>query len=198
MAKFTFNDILTKVSNVFKTDMYIIDYQFCLGGKESENDNKSLMMCVLTPDLINLVKETFPDNKNIFFTNVKKAKDELQEYSTVNINKDILKNITEKRDEILKKINNVKSWNSFGFTEETIDDIFKEGGSLELFKDNKDIPSVTITKTLFPLVTNKCANELYYNLIKPKEDNEIYELVTSFDTDWFQIYNIIQYLNIDN
>ena len=65
MAKFTFKDILTKVSNVFKNDMYIIDYQFCLGGKESEDFNRSTLLCVLTPELMELVKEQFPENKKV-------------------------------------------------------------------------------------------------------------------------------------
>ena len=198
MAKFTFKDILTKVSNVFKNDMYIIDYQFCLGGRESEDSNRSTFLCVLTPELMELVKEQFPENKNIFFSNVKKAKDDLSLYSDIKIKEDELKRITEKRNHIMKIISSIKSWNNFNFDETTVTNIFKNGDSIELFQDDEKIPSVTIGKTLFPLVTEKNANNMYYSVILPKENSDIYQLITSFDTEWFQIYNIIQYLNLSN
>ena len=40
MAKVTMDTLLTKLSSVFKDDLYIINNLYCLGGTESENKNE--------------------------------------------------------------------------------------------------------------------------------------------------------------
>lgn len=195
--KIVFNDILTKVSNVFKADMYLLDYQFCLGGKESEDSTSYTSICILSPEAIELVKEMFPNNKDILFTNVKKAKTELAEYSKTDLSKTEIDNIIKRKESILQIVNNINTWNSFDFTEETWNDIIKEGKTIEMFENDDTIPTVLIGKSVFPMVTVKNTSNLYYQLIKPKNEYDLYKLVTSFDTELFQIYTIIQYLKLD-
>ena len=48
--KITLNDILTKISYVFKKDCYIINRKYVIGGEESEYENASNMLCLLTPE----------------------------------------------------------------------------------------------------------------------------------------------------
>jgi hypothetical protein len=65
---------------------------------------------------------------------------------------------------------------------------------MNLFQDNKKIPEITISKSLFPLVTEKNVSDLYYNITTDKEYNE---LIVSLDFPLFQLYMVYKYIDIN-
>ena len=197
MAKFTFNDLMTKISNVFKSDMYILNNKYCIGGTESEEKNITQIVCLLTPECSDLIKETFPDSDVVYIKDVKKIKDDLDEFSSLKIFETEKKDLINRRDKVLDRALKVDTWKSFEFSDEDISNIFSEGMTYELFTNNDKIPSVTISKSLFPMVKEKGANLLYYQIDIPDNDDDLIHLITSFDTEWFQIYNMIQYIKTE-
>jgi hypothetical protein len=54
-----------------------------------------------------------------------------------------------------------------------------------------------VAKSLFPMVTDKNIDTLYYSIIS-KKDAQVTEMVTSLSTDYFQVYNLIQYISLDD
>lgn len=198
MASLTFNDLMTKISNVFKSDLYILNNKYCIGGPESEDENITQIVCLLTPECSEIIKQTFPDSDVVYIKDVKKIKDNFDDFSSLKIFETEKKDLLKRRDKILDLALKVDTWNSFEFTEDDIIDIFKEGMTYELFTNNDKIPSVTISKSLFPMVKEKGANSLYYQIYIPESDDDLIHLITSFDTEWFQIYNLIQYIKTEN
>lgn len=198
MAEFTFNDLMTKISNVFKSDLYILGNKYCIGGTESEEKNITHILCVLNQDCSNIVKEYFPVSDTIYIKDVKKIKDDKDNFSSLKIFENEKKELINRRDRILNSALKVDTWKSFNFTDKDIEDIFTDGMTYELFTDNDKIPSVTISKSLFPMVKEKGANELFYQIYIPENNEDLINLITCFDTEWFQIYNLIQYIKTDN
>lgn len=198
MASFTFNDLMTKISNVFKSDLYILNNKYCIGGPESEDENITQIVCLLTPDCSDIIKQTFPDSDVVYIKDVKKIKDNFDEFSSLKIFETEKKDLLKRRDKILDLALKVENWCSFDFSDEDISNIFNEGMTYELFTNNSKIPSVTISKSLFPMVKEKVAKSLYYQIYIPDNDDDLIHLITSFDTEWFQIYNLIQYIKTEN
>ena len=197
MAKFTIETLLTKLSNVFKADLYIIQNQFCIGGTESEENNIGTSIVVLDPDRIELCKETFGNHDIVYINDIKKAKEDLQSHIKTKMNKQDEESVLSTKNFLMKLVMKTEIWKSFEFTEEDIVSIFKNGDGKKLFEDEPDIPTVTISKSLFPMVTEKKASTLVYQIYVPKNKNELVNLITYFNTEWFQIYTLFQYINIE-
>lgn len=198
MAKFTFNDLMTKISNVFKSDLYIINNKYCIGGNESEEKNITHLLCILNDDCSKLVKDIFPDNEIVYIKDVKKIKEDIEQFSSLDIFETEKEDIIKRRDIILNLALKIDSWKDFNFTDEDLNDIFNEGKTFELFTEENNIPSVIISKSLFPMIKENTANKLYYQIFVPENENDLVQLITSFDTDWFQIYNLIQYIKTED
>lgn len=194
--KVVLKDILSKLSNIFKNDIYIYKKRYVIGGDISESRNVTRFMCVINIDLVDLFTCIPDDVDLVYLDDIKKQKDTFESSITSDI-------VESKRLEVInfirgteEKANRIESWDSFNFTDEDKAILYDENVTLELFKDDKNIPSVTVSKTLFPLVTEKTIDNLYYHVTLPKKDKDLVELLTSFDYDYFQIYNIIVYLDL--
>ena len=124
MAKFTFNDLMTIISNVFKSDIYILKYNYCIGGPESEDENISQTVCLLSPTCSNLLKEVFPDSEIVYIKDVKKIKKDFDEFISLKISDIEKENVIKQRDKVLDLIYKIENWKSFEFTDEDIEDIF--------------------------------------------------------------------------
>ena len=192
--KITLNDILTKISYVFKKDCYIINRKYVIGGEESEYENASNMLCLLTPESSQEIELIFPEDNTIYISDVKKYKKDLEKNVSTKIFDSERNELLKRVKEIEEKTRNIENWKSFNFSDEELLEVFKEGGTKELFIDDEDIPSVPISKSLFPMASDKNANTIYYSLSLPKDEKDLAYLITSFDTPYFQLYNIISYL----
>lgn len=196
MAKLTFDNVLTKLSNMFKKDVYIIQNRYCLGGDESEAENISRYFCILSQESMDLVKEVFPDDDIIYFSNIKNAKKDLNKYVTNIIPDNKKKELIDLRDKLEKDILSIDKWKSFDFTDEEAHSLFDDAKTMELFVDDKNIPSVTISKTLFPLIKFKDVRTLYYSVSIPECDDDLITFYIGYDAQWFQTYNIVQYVDL--
>jgi hypothetical protein len=194
--KVVLKDILSKLSNIFKNDIYIYKKRYVVGGDISESRNVTKFMCVINIDLVELLACIPDDVDLVYLSDIKKQKDTFETSITPDIEESKKLNVINFIRGTEEKANRIDSWSNFNFTDEDKALLYDENITLELFKDDENIPSVTVSKTLFPLVTEKTIDNLYYHVILPKKEKDLVELFTSFDFDYFQIYNIIVYLDL--
>lgn len=202
MAKeIVLKDILTKITNVFKTDMYVINSQICIGGSESEESTPGTFICILSPEATGIMKKEFPEKEVVMFSDIKKAKTELDKYSRI-INGKEADDIKELSKELYKIVKNINNWDQFinnkdtKITEEDVIDIIKDGQIKNIFEDTDKKPTIPIGKSFLPLVTTKNIGDINFSYIKENKDTGLHTLLIELDTDFFQIYNIIYMLNI--
>lgn len=202
MAALKFDDLLTKISYVFKTDCYLVDHRFIVGGAESEAVNAAHFICDLSEESIALTKENLPDVPILYIENVKKYKAERHDeiYLKTNLSSFLKKYAERRKNELIDQISKFggKEWNEFPFTSDLIaaNDFFKQGKSYTMFEDDTEKASVTIGKSLFPMATEKNCNDLKYQYVPPKKGEEIHRLFYRFPTDYFILYGIIQYVEL--
>lgn len=193
MAKLNFRDLLVKVSNVFSTDMYIVNNTYLIAGKKSDENCMGYYLCRLSPDMTNLCNEKLNGEKIYFISNIKNAKDNLSDFSTeINDDKTILE-IRKKIDDLLNKINAKETWEKFKFSKTDIDNLFVNNLSFDIFKDNDKIPNITISKSVFPLLTEKNVSDLYYKVYL---NNEYTTFVVSLDFPMFQLYMVYKCIDL--
>lgn len=195
-------DILVKLSNIYKEDLYIIHSMYCIGGISSEEQSVGKCFCILTKDKSNDIKDYFGDIPIIYFKNIKKAKEALsteKEYRYVQtyVDDKTRKELIDKKDEFLSVIKNIKEWQQFQFTEEQVKALIKDNERVTLFTNNPKVHNLEITKCVFPMITEKGLSTLTYTIFKTKNVKNTYTLITSMAHDYFMIYNFIHYIKLD-
>ena len=190
----TFRDILVKITKVLSSDLYLINNQFIMGGHKSDENSIGYYLYRLSPAAMTASAEHFKTNKVYYISDGKAAKDSLENNFIVVTNELELKQINDKKDEILRLVKKTDIWKSFNFSEDDVTTLFSDNSTIELFKDDEDIPSVTVSKTLFPYITEKNVSKLYYNVIKKSEYTN---LLLSLDYDMFQLYMLYKYIALD-
>lgn len=192
-TKTNFRNLLVKLSSIYSTDFYIIHNQYIMAGDKSEENNSGYYICELSLDMISICKELFEPDRIYYIKHIKNAKDNLND-NIVLIDKNKEKDIMNKFNKYHSLLSSITSWSSLSLSDDEIKKIFTENLSIELFENNKDIPTVTISKSLIPMITDKKINDLYYTT---KKDNEIYYLFLSYNSDYFRLDMIYNYIPID-
>lgn len=194
MAKeLTLGDALTKLSNIFKADMLVIDHHICIGGDKTEDKTVGCSITILGEKFMNIFKTEFPENDLIFFTDVKKAKASLSDFMETEIDEKMKNEILNRKDFITNLIRKTETWDTFDFSDEELSILYDEAGTIELFKDNDKIPSVTVSKSCFPMLTKNTINSVVYTTFKEKE-HDMMLLLLCYDIDQFQVYSLIRFL----
>ena len=191
----TFRDLLVKIKSIFKTDIYLIHNQYIIGGEKSSADNIGYNVCMLSPDIIDVCNKIFDSSKIYYIKNVTNAKDDLDNnyIEVTNVAESEL--VKYSLEEILNIKNKCDTWDTFNFTNEQLNDLFENNVTISLFSNNENIPEVTISKSLFPLVTKKTASDLYYHVIK---DQSYINLLIAFDFPMFQLVMLYRYIDISD
>lgn len=200
MAKeVTVPEVLIKLSSIFTKDMYLINSRYCIGGNETEDETVGKSICILSPDIADIFVDYFGSSNVIYFENIKKAKaaygtEDEYKYVKVRIEERTKKQLIDSKDNLMKVVDSVKTWSQFSLTEEQVESIMTDGNTLVLFKDNNDIPEVTVSKSIFPLIKSKDFNNIFYNVSKARNLKNMFTLVLNYDHNIFQFYNIIYYI----
>lgn len=200
MAKpLTFNELLTKLSNVFKKDMYIYKYKFCIAGNDSDAETEGSFICTLNEEYADLIKSLYKDKEYIFFSDVKKAKKEPETYIT-SINDDFSQHIIKKKfDSLNKVISKSNGWEELKLSEDDVNEIFFERKLFPLFKDDKTKATFDLAKSAFPIISEKNINEyvIMYNYLGTDEEDNISSLLFSYSLEWFKVDEYIMYLELE-
>ena len=93
---------------------------------------------------------------------------------------------------MLHKYDSINTWKNFIFTDSEIDD-FKEGKDIDLEEKDTLLTNLSFGKNVLPFITPAKLNDVTYNI--QKAESELIELCTSYILDYFQVYNMISFLN---
>ena len=199
MISKNFKDLLNKACSIFKDDMYIVNNRYLLAGDMSEKDSDGYYFCRLSQDSIKVCNEQLGEKEQIIYVeNVRKAKDTFGELSRIVEKEDEEKLVLKKYKNLNKQLSTVQGWEQVKLTEEEINDLYDRCVNIELFKNESDIPTVTISKSFLPLTTEKNIDNLFYS-VQVIENNDIDEgdigkLFLSIDIPQFQLNMIYTYL----
>ena len=199
MISKNFKDLLNKACSIFKDDMYIVNNRYLLAGDMSEKDSDGYYFCRLSQDSIKVCNEQLGEKEQIIYVeNVRKAKDTFGELSRIVEKEDEKDLVLKKYKNLNKQLSTVQGWEKVKLTEEEINDLYDRCVNIELFKNESDIPTVTISKSFLHLTTEKNIDNLFYS-VQVIENNDIDEgdigkLFLSIDIPQFQLNMIYTYL----
>lgn len=194
--------ILNQLANVFKRDMYLINSTWAIGGEESNESLAGDYICVMNPNIAEMLHNYFGNFEVIYFSDVKKAKaalDTIDEYPLIktNIEPKISKKLLEFKNKLMSKIDETETWDNFNFTESQVQALL-DSEKITLFSDNDEVPELYVSKTVFPMIKEKNIGNLYYHVRKTKGMKDTFTMFTSFDTDNFIIYSRIHFIKMNN
>lgn len=178
-------DLLVKINNVFRTDMYLIHNKYCMGGIESEDLNPGRYLCVLTEDVKNVYDGVLKQESCYFIPSIRDAKNTL----TDNI-EELKKEEREKKehevDKMVRTFHEVTDWHTFSFSEEEIKKLF-DAGDYIYFKPEGMDGEVVISKSLFPMIKEKDFQNVCYHVNKEIQ-KDLNQMLIIFDFKYFQLY----------
>lgn len=183
-------ELLVKLCNIFPSDMYVIYGRYIIEGPKSKEQNCGYYSACFNEDCVKVFLETFSKKDIIYFSDTKKAKDELENYTSIVTEEEKIKEILKDSNTYIQKLQSIEKWNKFNLSDKEIDDIF-EGNEVEIAIDEKTDQKMMLSKSLLPLVNKTTFLDLYYHtkrLEMEDDGNEIIQLILSFDHEYFQFY----------
>jgi hypothetical protein len=193
-TKIDFKTLLMKIVNIFPKDMYLVHNWCAIAGDESDKENRGFYFCILEPEVRMMLNKLFPNNPTLYIQSVRDTKVDNTKVQEITDKKE-LKKIDDIVDNHMLEYGKIESWDTFNFSEKDIDEIFNEGKSFTLF-ENDDTPSVIISKSMFPLITNKTVNNVKYNYNISDEDATLNQISMCYDYELFQLVMRYLYLSI--
>ena len=183
-------ELLVKLCNIFPSDMYIIYGRYIIEGPKSKEQNCGYYSACFNEDCSKVFLETFSKKDIIYFSDTKKAKDELEKYTSIVTDEEKIKEILKDSNTYIHKLKKNEKWNKFNLSDKEIEDIF-EGNEVEIVIDEKTDQKMMLSKSLLPLVNKTTFLDLYYHTKRfemEDDKNEIIQLILSFDHEYFQFY----------
>lgn len=191
-------DLATKLKGVFKKDLYIKDSLYILPGHYTDDDLCGDILCIMELPYKQAVESVFGVHNLIYIDDIVEYKKEPDKhYITFTSEDNIYNEVTEKQNKIKTRIEEIETWENFisSFQEEILESIFNENASVDLKVDK--YPTITVAKKLFPQVSLKNIDNLFYSII-PLRENELYDFCLDFQFSHFKIYMIYHYLQLED
>ena len=173
---------MTKLVSVFPNDVYILHNKYIIAGDKSEENTVGYYFCIFQNDMFMEWKKLYPDNPVIYIKSLRESKISREvEFIT---DTSLIQSLEKKIETYVNEtINADKSWKRFEFKDDILEKIFTNNESVNLFSDKKEI---IISKTIFPLITSKTINNVYYTFgdIDSRGLNTLY---IQYDHEYFQL-----------
>ena len=173
---------MTKLVSVFPNDVYILHNKYIIAGDKSEENTVGYYFCIFQNDMFMEWKKLYPDNPVIYIKSLRESKisREVEFITDTSLMQSLKKKIETYVNET---INADKSWERFEFKDDMLEKIFTNNESVNLFSDKREI---IISKTIFPLITAKTINNVYYTFgdIDSRGLNTLY---IQYDHEYFQL-----------
>ena len=167
MAKkeLTLQDLFTKLTTVFPTDMIIVNSSAVIEGPKSFDRNDGHYACSLNQDSIDVIKNAFGKKRIIYVSDIKKAKTHLDKYVSYDCNEERLAYVKTVMDKYLIKCQELEDWNHVELSEEKLELLFL-GEEIDLYFTGGYQATASISKSLLPLVAKNTFPELIYTIRK--------------------------------
>lgn len=173
---------MTKLVSVFPNDVYIVHNKYIIAGDKSEENTVGYYFCIFQNDMFMEWKKLYTDNPVIYIKSLRESKISREvEFIT---DTSLIQSLEKKIETYVNEtINADKSWKRFEFKDDMLEKIFTNNESVNLFSDKKEI---IISKTIFPLITAKTINNVYYTFgdIDSRGLNTLY---IQYDHEYFQL-----------
>lgn len=173
---------MTKLVSVFPNDVYIVHNKYIIAGDKSEENTVGYYFCIFQNDVFMEWKKLYPDNPVIYIKSLRESKISREvEFIT---DTSLIQSLEKKIETYVNETVNVdKSWKRFEFKDDMLEKIFTNNESVNLFSDKREI---IISKTIFPLITAKTINNVYYTFgdIDSRGLNTLY---IQYDHEYFQL-----------
>lgn len=173
---------MTKLVSVFPNDVYIVHNKYIIAGDKSEENTVGYYFCIFQNDVFMEWKKLYPDNPVIYIKSLRESKISREvEFIT---DASLMQSLKKKIETYINETVNVdKSWKRFEFKDDMLEKIFTNNESVNLFSDKREI---IISKTIFPLITAKTINNVYYTFgdIDSRGLNTLY---IQYDHEYFQL-----------
>lgn len=173
---------MTKLVSVFPNDVYIVHNKYIIAGDKSEENTVGYYFCIFQNDVFMEWKKLYPDNPVIYIKSLRESKISREvEFIT---DASLIQSLEKKIETYINETVNVdKSWERFEFKDDMLEKIFTNNESVNLFSDKREI---IISKTIFPLITAKTINNVYYTFgdIDSRGLNTLY---IQYDHEYFQL-----------
>lgn len=173
---------MTKLVSVFPNDVYIVHNKYIIAGDKSEENTVGYYFCIFQNDVFMEWKKLYPDNPVIYIKSLRESKISREvEFIT---DTSLIQSLEKKIETYVNETVNVdKSWERFEFKDDMLEKIFTNNESVNLFSDKREI---IISKTIFPLITAKTINNVYYTFgdIDSRGLNTLY---IQYDHEYFQL-----------
>ena len=173
---------MTKLVSVFPNDVYIVHNKYIIAGDKSEENTVGYYFCIFQNDVFMEWKKLYPDNPVIYIKSLRESKISREvEFITDAF---LIQSLEKKIETYVNEtINADKSWKRFEFKDDMLEKIFTNNESVNLFSDKREI---IISKTIFPLITAKTINNVYYTFgdIDSRGLNTLY---IQYDHEYFQL-----------
>lgn len=191
-----FNGLLTKLSNIFPVDAYIIGFHYVIEGEKSKEKNCSTNTVLLDSNSTELCKEVFENNSIVYIENIKKAKENLSEY--IKFIPESSEYIDKTIQDYLEKNINATKWQPFDRL--TDDDIEMVLSNKEVLYEIEEGESIILSKSILPLITKTNIRDIFFRYEKfhmsenENQKDEILLFVIGCYYDYFQFYLNFTYL----
>ena len=173
---------MTKLVSIFPNDIYIIHNRYVLAGDKSEENTVGYYFCIFDNDVFMEWKKVYPDNPVLYIKSLRESKIS-REVETIT-DKNTIESLEKKVEMCVNETINVdRQWARFEFSEDDIQKIFTNNESFNLFTDSKE---VIISKTIFPLITAKTINNVYYTFGET-DSRGLNTLYIQYDYVYFQL-----------
>lgn len=173
---------MTKLVSVFPNDVYIVHNKYIIAGDKSEENTVGYYFCIFQNDVFMEWKKLYPDNPVIYIKSLRESKISREvEFIT---DASLIQSLEKKIETYVNEtVNADKSWERFEFKDDMLEKIFTNNESVNLFSDKREI---IISKTIFPLITAKTINNVYYTFgdIDSRGLNTLY---IQYDHEYFQL-----------
>lgn len=173
---------MTKLVSVFPNDVYIVHNKYIIAGDKSEENTVGYYFCIFQNDMFMEWKKLYPDNPVIYIKSLRESKISREvEFIT---DTSLIQSLEKKIETYVNETVNIdKSWERFEFKDDMLEKIFTNNESVNLFSDKREI---IISKTIFPLITAKTINNVYYTFgdIDSRGLNTLY---IQYDHEYFQL-----------
>lgn len=191
-------DLLVKINKVFPVDLYIIHNRLIYAGPKSEESISGNYLCILEEKFEKALGSQLQCNKTYYVDDVREAKDDFENHVKMLDDISNIEYIIHRVRALRGVLSMITDWISF---KEVVDEdnqtdflkLFTNNDTIELKDIKNNTPSVTIGKSLLPLVTEKNYENLFYNIYK-SDDSDLYIITFNFHFTHFQLYMMYYFI----
>jgi hypothetical protein len=190
-------DLMTKIKLIYKKDLYIRNNIHVFAGSKSDEDVCGIFLCTLEPDYMLAVKDFLGEHDLIFIDDVAEFKKDWETHTKFMTKDDSQYHALDVvYNRVMDRMDSGEEWKSFSTNAaDLLDSLFSDNTYVD-FKDGEDVPSVTLGKKLFPSVTIKNVQNLFY-YIKRLEEKDLNIMVLDFHSTYFRLGIVYYYISLN-